>query len=976
MRRTLKYSGFTWRSILQGVLLISVLISGVSLFAQQSTNRILTIDPEDQEYTDGIYSIVDFVDVFIDSTGEWTIDELSSDSMQNRFAPDSLEFTNRFLSDFGPDIKYLWARLDIATTSDHYEEWLLNFTSHEVEGYVENGSGTWQHHRSGVFIRVDDRQFKGVYIPITPVGVNIQPGDTIRALLRLKAPNCGLQNTISSQFNATLFRRDTFLNINKSYQGWIFFITGVVLAIAIYNLIIFIYQRNRVSLYFALFMLFYLLVYLSFKASHDIILPGRDWDHGMSFLKAYQALLGVFLYLFSREFLRLKQLLPKWNKVWFWLVILVVLHSIIMITNWTIAGDWSDAEPAIFWPLVLVRSFLSTAELILVILLGVLSWVKGNRVAWIYLLAMFPYVVQEIANSLSYAIALPNNQWLNGDVGTVFMVMLFSLGLARQIKELQDQKVAADKAGALDRAAAQRLKELDEFKTRFFTNITHQFRTPLTVILGMAEQIKAQPSTWVNKGADLITRNGYRLLELVNQILSLAKLDAGRLELNMIQGNINKYIAYIVESFHSLARKNKVNLQFSNEQDEIIMDYDPEKVIDIMSNLISNAIKFTGERGKVIVRTSLSDDNLLKVTVRDSGSGIPPELHAQIFDRFYQVEPGMEDKQGSGIGLAIVKELSELMKGRIEVESELGVGSTFTLYLPITRVARRVDDKDIIAETKGKKAVTPTVGPVESIQIGKGDKPVVLVIDDNKDVVTYISSVLADRFGIVSAYDGRQGYARARKTIPDLIVSDIMMPAVDGIELCQELKSDKLTSHIPILLLTAKTDTPSRIEGWHAGADAYLTKPFNSEELIVRIDELIAIRSRLQERYQDIGHLFTAENEDGRSYSDPENDFMRELHSVIRERISDPDFTIAELCMEVGMSRTQLYKKFKALTNQSLASFIRKVRLHKAHELLEAGGLNVTQVALETGFANLSSFSRAFREEYGVSPSDVLRPVH
>lgn len=513
---------------------------------------------------------------------------------------------------------------------------------------------------------------------------------------------------------------------------------------------------------------------------------------------------------------------------------------------------------------------------------------------------------------------------------------------------------------------ARNLEELDELKSRFFTNISHEFRTPLTVIQGMSDQILINPEKWNRKGPKMIRRNTDQLLDLVNQILDLRKLEAGQLSLRLEQIDIIAFIHYLTESFHSLAAKKELKLRFTSPNQELWMDLDTEKMVRIMSNLLSNAIKFTVSGGHVEVRLTVdtvSHPSSAIITVSDTGIGIPPERLPQVFDRFYQVDSSTTRKQeGTGIGLAICKELVKLMGGEILVESEVGKGSHFQVQLPIHQTAEKV-----IKEVKPSVPLlqTPDLDQVEEERESSlnGEKPSLLIIEDNPDVVEYLAACLEDQYQLLIARDGKQGIETALEQVPDLIISDVMMPEKDGFEVCDALKQDLRTSHIPIVLLTAKADHASRIQGLKKGADAYLAKPFNQEELFVRLEMLLKIRKALQARYGG------EESPQPSAEFRLEDEFLRKVHDIIESNMSQ-SYDMPTLCEKLGMGRTNLHRKFKALTGTSSSRYIRRFRLQKARQLLEESDLHIGQVAYEVGFSDPSYFTKSFTSEFGKSPRE------
>ena len=522
----------------------------------------------------------------------------------------------------------------------------------------------------------------------------------------------------------------------------------------------------------------------------------------------------------------------------------------------------------------------------------------------------------------------------------------------------------------LKQAEATSLKELDEAKTKLLTNISHEFRTPLTIMLGMARLIKEHPDEWFRKGSEKIIQNGHALLHLVNDLLDMARLEAGAMTVNCLQQDIITQLRYLVGSFSSVATEKNIDLQFSPHSGEFIMDFDEDKLMQIVSNLLSNALKFTPKDGKVELSTeNLLSQHSLSIRVKDNGPGIAAEHLPQIFDRFYRIEnPLLQSQSGSGLGLALTRELITLMNGTVSVESEPGAGTQFTITLPVTNEAP-------LKEKMTEIETLEFTDSAERFQINKlppdnTSAPVVLIVEDNRDLTEYLQHILATEYRVVSAADGKSGLEQAFELIPDIIVSDVMMPVMDGIALLERLKSDIRTSHIPVVMLTAKADITSRLTGLEKGADEYLAKPFHEKELRIRLRNLIDMRERMQQHFAsltpDAAHL------QDKSLK-IENEFIRKIRAFMEENIAAEEFEIQQLCRQMAMSRAQLYRKFKALTGKSVFEYLRTLRLHKAKELLLTSTLNVTQVCFDVGFNNLSHFSRIFTEEFGRKPSDFRK---
>jgi len=537
-------------------------------------------------------------------------------------------------------------------------------------------------------------------------------------------------------------------------------------------------------------------------------------------------------------------------------------------------------------------------------------------------------------------------------------VLLFYKSRLRQKLELQETR---------------RLRELDEFKNRFFTNISHEFRTPLTVILGTTEQLsELKKVSEVKEKVGLIRRSSQNLLRLINQLLDLAKLESSTLTLNYVNGDVLPYLRYIAESLHSLANAQNVLLKVDSPEKQILMDYDPERLMQIVYNLLSNAIKFTPSGGKVVLHATVVS-NAFHLTVTDNGAGIPVADLPHIFDRFYQAKNLEKAKAGgTGIGLALTRELVLLLGGKISVKSEWGKGTTFSISLPIhQRAALAVAPGPVLKQVSVTKH---EVRPTET----NTDLPTLLLVEDNPDVVDFLTTGLEPFYKLHYAYNGCAGIERAIEIIPDLIVSDVMMPEKNGFEVCQALKEDERTSHIPIILLTAKAGVENRIEGLRHGADAYLAKPFHQEELLATLTNLLELRRKLQARYRNMDWEKQQQPapeipSSNAASPDLEDTFLKKIIAQLEKHIDDADFSVPELAINMALSQSQLYRKIKALTDLSTAAFIRRYRLQKGKELLQTTELTIGEIAYMVGFTTPNYFSDAFFEEFGVRPNVIRK---
>ncbi|HZV70671.1 MAG TPA: ATP-binding protein [Saprospiraceae bacterium] len=541
----------------------------------------------------------------------------------------------------------------------------------------------------------------------------------------------------------------------------------------------------------------------------------------------------------------------------------------------------------------------------------------------------------------------------------------------------------------IEHAENLRLQELDTFKNRFFTNITHEFRTPLTVILGLTEKLQEEKneSRPQHQGHvfTLVRRNAESLLRLINQILDLAKLESHSLKMNYVQGDVLPYLKYITESLQSFANAQNLLLRVESNKAQIMMDFDPERLQQIIHNLISNAIKFTPGGGRVTLSVKLiqhpeeKHQQQLKLGVSDTGAGIPSEDIPKIFDRFYQAN-NLEKSNagGTGIGLSLTKELVKAMKGEITVESTVGKGTIFTVTLPVTKTST-VAHHDIWTANENAEGESLPLIQQRFLTENKPDSlPQLLLIEDNPDVVEYLITCLDSAYRLEYAYNGRAGIEKAFELSPDLIISDVMMPEKTGFEVTDELKNDQRTSHIPIVLLTAKADIESRIAGLRRGADAYLAKPFHQEELLATLTNLLENRRKLQSRYLDTtvntSLLSVKENDKSTEIKSlttaHEDAFLTRLKTIIEEHLNDAELDVEMICKKIGMGRTNLHNKMTALTGLSTISFVRRLRLQKAKELLATTEMNISEIAYEVGFNDPRYFSRVFSEEFGLPPTE------
>jgi DNA-binding response OmpR family regulator len=481
----------------------------------------------------------------------------------------------------------------------------------------------------------------------------------------------------------------------------------------------------------------------------------------------------------------------------------------------------------------------------------------------------------------------------------------------------------------------------------------------------------------------LIQRSAKRLQRLINQLLDLSRLETGKMELQVRAGDFVGFLKSVVMAFASLAESKNIDLKFTTDPGLAAPDFpglyfDSDKIEKIVSNLLSNAFKFTDSGGSVSVKVSReqseSDGQKVDITIADSGKGIPEDRLPFIFDRFYQADPSStRENEGTGIGLALVKELVELHHGQINLKSRPGEGTTFEILLSLA--TNQFSDTETLSDTEHSTISMneeetakdlESILPSEPLSLDE-DETVILIVDDHPDVRRYIREQLRAHFKIVEAENGESGIQSALDIIPDLVISDVMMPKVDGYELCEALKSDQKTSHIPVILLTARAGEEDKLAGLNTGADDYLVKPFNSKELNTRVRNLIEQRQKLRQRYLREGRLRPADIE----APSLDDQFIQNLMCVIEEHLQDENFSVEELSSNMNMGSRHLHRKVRALTNNSPVELIRLIRLQRARQLLEQKAGSVSQIAYQVGFSNLSYFSKSFKLEFGLLPSEI-----
>jgi len=577
--------------------------------------------------------------------------------------------------------------------------------------------------------------------------------------------------------------------------------------------------------------------------------------------------------------------------------------------------------------------------------------------------------------------------WLFSISITFLLVIILLVLLFRSFKKL---KIANKNLGRQKdelELLSKKLEKVTQEKLKFFTNISHEFRTPLTLIVGPLQDLlhfSSLPSD-IHQRVVLMHKNALRLLQMINQLMDFRKIENAQMQLQPGNYDVIAFLKEIHESFQALAEKKRINFTFDSTETELKVWFDWDKLDKVIFNLLSNAFKFTPESGaiqikvkkdKPLVKTLWEDELVIKVI--DSGKGIPAKYINHIFDRFYQVE-NSASKKGTGLGLALSKEFIEMHRGKIVVESKEGKETIFTVRLPIGD-SHVSEDSNLLGASKIQESrnhienheVYSDAEPdekVAEIENVSTEKKVILLVEDDSDVRSYIKECLKDNYVIYEAVNGKEALTSIEEDEPDLIVSDIMMPEMDGLELTRQLKNDLKTCHIPIILLTAKSTLEQRLEGLEEGADSYIPKPFSREHLQIRVRKLLELRNKIHERYKS---QYFIDDEQG-DLSRLDKQFLNKISKIVKENLQKEEFTVEELGELIGLSRVQTYRKIKKLTGMSASEYVRLIKLKVSLELIKNSGKSISEISYEAGFSSPSYFAQCFKKQFGISPSDYAK---
>ena len=776
-------------------------------------------------------------------------------------------------------------------------------------------------------------------------------------------------------------------------------IFGVLFIIFIYHILLWFRRRSDLSsLYFGLFCFIIIMRLLVTELVHFFDYDFKFWFYIISKIEYLTMPLGgAAMLLFLSELFPLDSS-KKINRYMFG--IFALLTTITIFTN------------QIFYTGIILLYQLSILLVVVLSLTILIKAILNKRPhAWVILAGVVVLAICVIYDILISH--LPNNTNFTTSLGLVFFIIIQSSVLSFKFadafnraeylsKNLKEEVVLKTKDIQLKSEQLRKinieLQKADEYKTRFFQNVTHEFKTPLTLITGPVHSIISGQYGEINESIkeqlQVVKQNGFITLNLVNQLLELAKSDVKQIGLKMTKHNIGDVLKNILANFEPLAEKNGIKTGFISDHASVISLIDIQKFERIFYNLLSNSFKFTKANGSVKITLSVTGDKNTeyKICVNDTGIGIPRENIPHIFKRFYKSYlSDTPDTQGTGIGLALVKEYTGLHGGQVEVSSTYGSGTGFVLTFPLLKNKEDIDeyiktdraiyeynDNDPVslvreeiayytgyADNTRDEAVAGPEGP-------DVNNKTIVIAEDKRDMRYYIKDILKSKYRVIEAVNGKQGFEMVITAMPDLIITDVMMPVMNGIELCKKLKTDIRTEHIPVIILTARSSSSDSIEGYLTGADDYVTKPFNRNLLLARIENLIESRNKLREYFKS---RFLLEPEHTSVESNIEK-FISRAITILEKNISDPAYNVEQFSNDIGMSQVQLYRKLTTVTGQTPAEFMRVIRLKKAAKMLEEAiekDINVSEISFKLGFSNHSHFSQLFKKYYGLTPSDYAK---
>ncbi len=898
-----------------------------------------------EEYTEEVIRFREEMGLYADTTGKLTLRDVLGDAAP-RFrglgeVPDNMDYA-------------LWMRLRIHNATDRSFRKLLMPTPNFYLGtaYVLQGDSVVYRRRIGRGVPARERDY---YSGDTHFNLNIPSGETRTVLVR------------TDFGDEVFFCCRTLAELATPKRQWVrkvertalyYFYLGLMVSLAVVSGFAFLLFRSSVFLYFSGLMLMFGAYFLT---NSNQLAPLFRNGIRLDYMEIGNlSILGIFgtLALFIAAYLKLSERMPRILPYFRFFTLLALLLPLTFFW-WQYRPGWTRillAENILYFLWALFSFFL----------IGKLA-LRGYREARALALAIVLLFLGSLVTILEIIGVLPASPVFAYafQLSTLPFAGIVFQELFTRYTDLRKEK--------------EQLAETDGLKTRFFANITHEFRTPLTLMLGPLRQVIDRTEEPGDLALLRVAEiNAERQLALVDQLLDLAQLDASAMMLRATQTDLTAYLRQVLSAYESLADQRRISLELSLPETVVPLYFEEEKMNRILYNLLTNAFKFTPAGGRIRVAMT-QDAKFAEVQVADTGRGIAPELLPHIFDRFFLAGNGRADTKGSGIGLALVREMVRLHHGKVSVTSRVGEGSTFTLRFPL-------GDRHLTPEEIADQPAAPTPDPdfsafapqVESTDVdatpvpaASGAQPTLLLVEDNVEMRAFLLQMLAPHYRVTTAGDGAEGVSLALADPPDLIVSDLMMPEKDGYQLCRELKTDLRTSHVPVILLTARASRDALLEGLGEGADDYLTKPFDARELLARAANLIRSRRVLRERFAAAITVPASEL----AVNPLDQDFLTRALAHVEKHLTDAQLSVDQLADALGTSRTQLNRKLRALVNQSSNQFIQSVRLQRAVQLLRQDGATVKEVAYSCGFSSPGYFSKVFRKEFGVAPGEYAEEV-
>jgi len=834
----------------------------------------------------------------------------------------------------------LWVTASVINkTKDTLNLVFFNSNAPKVDLYLQSKKNT-KHQILGYFQNTNERFCKEVY---NCFSFKIFPNEEKKITLHQKIIN--IDYTISKLNLVTKDKFDEMLL--KQYREYhltrmlFAILLGGLFLVFIYNFLLFLKTKSKNHLYYSLY-LFCTLIYIFF-------IIDKNQNYFLGNLMLYSTLLIELFYIasfvlyayFISSIIKLNKISKKIVSIF--TILAIIYFSFLIFRFLSNPYDFSEFD----YKIITYFKFISYLFVgYILILLSKNTKTKHIKYVFIgslililsYLLQSFWFTFADyFSGKVFFKFFIRSNFAIL--LGTILEVSFFTYALFIKSSQINKEKI--------------HLENLSEIKSRFFANISHEFRTPLTLIKSPVQSLQSEISDENQKRKlNLIDSNATRMLELVDQLLQLSKIDSGNLKLILKDGNIGAFIHTIIEPFNFLATEKKLNFTSTIDETPNNNLFDKDVIEKIITNLVSNAFKHTTQNDVITINSSVINSNL-KIVVSNSGSNLKKEDLNKIFERFYQKD---ESQQGFGIGLALVAELVNLYNGTIET-TIVSDRLSFIVILPLSSINK----KAVVIEPKNSEGIQET----NIIETGK---PILLIVDDNFEIRLVLKDIFKDDYQIFEAEDGEQALKIAKKEIPDCIISDVMMPKIDGFEFTKKIKNDELTSFIPVILLTARTSDEDHLQGLKSTADAYLIKPFNNDIVKETVNQLITERKKLHQRYSQELVLKPTDI----VINSVDEKFIEKLQTVLHKELANAEFSSEDFAKEMGMSRMQLHRKLKSLLGVSATEFLRNERLRVSCELLKKGNANISEIAYAVGFNDLSYFSKCFKEMYNCTPTEYL----